>query len=336
MRLSFLRGLRMGGAVGLAIWICTAGQAQNLPTEPLPTPLTPWICTEPTIPNYTKCAGHPEVELLTYDFYTGCYDIQDGHSLNCQNTWIEYFSTEGVAPEMMDYWTGAHLHSRMEGNPVNNLGGLRLDFMDRPALATGEWETESRTHSGVVRIPEVSGVVRTFIYWVVPRGYVCVPDEVWERDPADRTCRSCMGTLLVEAHVEGLEALPSSEYYDTASDPKGHTAGQQYYGTPQMIRALTELAKQYREWYEKENGKLVKVSYNDLSLVYGGIYDIDENRRWDCHHSLHRVGNSVDVNTTDRPWMIKTKMDELAKQLNLSQCHKSGTKIHYELNPCNC
>ena len=279
MGVSFVRGLRLGLAVGWTLWVCTAGKAQTLPTEPLPTALTPWVCTEPTIPDYVKCKDHPKVELLTFDFFTGCYDIQDGRPLNCQNTWIEYFSTEGVAPEAMDYWTGAHLHSRMEGDPVNSLGGLWLDFMDRPALATGNWETDSMTHSGNVRIPEASGVVRTFIYWVAPRGYACVTDVIWERDPSDTTCRSCMGTLLVEAHVDGLEPLPASEWYYKGSDPQGHTQGKQFYAVPQMIHAVTELAKRYREWYHDEHDQWITVSYNDLSLVYGGIYDYDSDNR---------------------------------------------------------
>jgi hypothetical protein len=144
-----------------------------------------------------------------------------------------------------------------------------------------------------------------------------------------------MGTFLVEAHVEGLEPLPQSEWYETASNPCGHTAGKQFYATPELIRKLTELSKRYVEWYEEENGQRIRVSFNDLSLIWGGIFDYKPARRWDCPHALHRVGTSADVNTTNRPWIIKEKLDRLASapDLNLKEMHtKPGdNNIHLEM-----
>jgi hypothetical protein len=41
----------------------------------------------------------------------------------------------------------------------------------------------------------------------------------------------------------------------------------------------------------------MKISFNDLSLEYGGILDYHSN--WDCDHKLHRVGKSADLNTDE-------------------------------------
>lgn len=315
----------IGAVLGLAAW------AQVLPPAPLPTPLTPWICVPPTVPGYTKCDGHPEVNADRYPFRTGCYDIGTGLTGDCRETWILYFSTEGVAEEDLDYWTGAHLHSREAGDhPRASIGEIQLDFMAEPSARSGEWQTEGVAHNGSILIPEASGVSRAIIYYVAPRGYKCVPDETWVRDPADTTCRACMGTFLVEVHVEGLEPLPESEWYEVQSNPHAHTAGSQFHGTPEMNKKLADLAKQYVQWYQEKHGDTpIQVSFNDLSLPWGGIYDYDQTSRWDCPHALHRVGRSADVNTRDREWLEKWKLDILALQLDLFEYHK-GSLIHYE------
>jgi hypothetical protein len=265
-----------------------------------------------------------------YPFRTGCYDIRTGTPGDCRESWILYQSTEGVAPAAMDYWTGAHLHPRESGDhPRASVGEILLDFMAEPSARSGEWETQGEVHRGDVLIPEASGVSRVFIYFVAPRGYHCVANDEWVRDPADSTCRACMGTFLVEAHVEGLEPLPASGWYETASDPCGHTAGKQFYATPEMIRRLMELSKRYVEWYEEERGQRIRVSFNDLSLIWGGIYDYKPARRWDCPHALHRVGTSADVNGPS--YIVKWKLDDIAKKIGLREMHPSGTLMHYEL-----
>lgn len=322
--------------VAAALVLGRVGWGQTLPTEPLPTPLTPWICVRPTVPSYSACKDHPAVVPDVYPFRTGCYDLRTGMPADCQESWILYHSTEGVIPVAMDYWTGAHLHPRESGDhPRASIGEILLDFMAESSARSGEWQTQGKVHWGDVLIPEASGVSRLFVYFVAERGYYCVANDVWVRDPADSTCRACMGTFLIEAHVEGLEPLPDSEWYETASNPYDHKAGKQFYATPEMIRRLTELSKRYVEWYEGETGKKIRVSFNDLSLLWGGIYDYKQERRWDCPHALHRVGRSADVNTRERPWIIKNKIDELAKapDLNLKEMHtKPGdNKIHLEM-----
>ncbi|MGC8763976.1 MAG: hypothetical protein ACP5VN_10165, partial [Acidobacteriota bacterium] len=91
-----------------------------------------------------------------------------------------------------------------------------------------------------------------------------------------------------------------------------------------------------REWYKKEKDEWVKVSYNDLSLVYGGLYDIDRDHRWDCPHALHRVGTSVDVNhgqTGSTEDVHDDQLDKIAERpgIGLTRYEKRIGKIHYEL-----
>jgi hypothetical protein len=98
------------GVASVGLWVFGSLFSQTLPTEPLPTPLTPWICVPPTVPSYTACSGHPDVVPDVYPFRTGCYDMRTGTPGDCRESWILYQSTEGVTPAAMDYWTGARRH----------------------------------------------------------------------------------------------------------------------------------------------------------------------------------------------------------------------------------
>lgn len=326
------RGVRALATAGSCIVCLGLGFAVGAQTPP-PTPLTPWICQGPTLPNYSeKCSVHPPVELDRFWFSTGCYDVRTALPLDCSGAWSEYFSTASAHPLDMDYWTGGHTHSRYEGDASRNLGGFWLDFMPadlKPVRESGEWQTEGRYPGGFVALPEASGVVLLFMRFTAPPQWVCMADDAWIRDPADPSCRTCLATFRVDAHVEGLELLPDSGLYAKESNPFAHTADQQFYGTPLMNTKLTELAQHYRDWYHAEKGEWVQVSFNDLSLPYGGVYDYDGN--WDCPHKLHRVGRSADVNTRDRPWILKSDMDTMALDFGLIEGHKTGRLIHYEL-----
>ena len=189
--------------IRMVLWLTciSLGEAvfAQSPPSPPSTPITLWICTQPTIPHYHKsCPKHPPVTLDRYWFMTGCYDINTGLPLNCTGDWTEYFSTDGVDPTEMTYWTGGHYHSRYGGDPLKNIGGVWLDTLAgpyQPVLDTGQWHTGGRTDAGFVAIPEASGVYLIFMRFKVPIGWRCVQNQSWIRDASDSSCRTCMGTF---------------------------------------------------------------------------------------------------------------------------------------------
>jgi len=322
------------GVASVGLWVFGSLFSQTLPTEPLPTPLTPWLSGNPTIPTYIHCLNHPTVIPWSYTFQTGCYDVVTGEALDCQETWILYWSTEGVAAQEVDHFRGSHLHPRQSGeHPLASIGEIQLDVMAQRSARSGEWRTAGRSHDATVFFPEAAGVSRLFIYFVAPPRYYAVTNDVWVWDPSDRTHRAGMATLLITSDVSELEKLPASSVYEKASNPHEHSAGEQFYGTPEMNKKLADLAKAYQDAYaEAHQGTLVTLSFNDLSLKYGGIFDVDGN--WDCPHALHRVGRSVDVNHTCCPWLNKEEVDLMAsRKFKLVEMHtKPGDEnIHLEM-----
>ena len=89
----------------------------------------------------------------------------------------------------------------------------------------------------------------------------------------------------------------------------------------------------FYEWTksQKAGGKGIKTSINDLSLPWGGLFDIDA--RWnidDPSHSFHRVGLSVDVNGGG---LDSNQVSHLTKFMkdNGGQRYREGP-IHYGFN----
>jgi len=125
-----------------------------------------------------------------------------------------------------------------------------------------------------------------------------------------------------------------------------------------MITRIQNLATNIRSEYRRLTGWNVKISFNDLSLEYGGI--LDYHSQWNCDHELHRVGKSADLNTTvcltcdegqqgcsnksslanitlknkdgtSETLTVKAWIDRLARDERLNEWHRAGSSIHLEL-----
>lgn len=92
-------------------------------------------------------------------------------------------------------------------------------------------------------------------------------------------------TDYVHIKVEGLEALSGSQSLiligATSKHPDNH------YGTTAMNTKLHSLADKF---FAKFN---VPIAVNDMSLVWGGLFDIDG--AWGGPHQTHREGRHADV-----------------------------------------
>jgi hypothetical protein len=130
-------------------------------------------------------------------------------------------------------------------------------------------------------------------------------------------------TALVTVKVTGLQPMPVSGIgawrltgsYGQSGVTSKHI--ENHYGTPSTKTRIAAMATDYFG----ETG--IAIGVNDMSLSYGGLFDIYNN--WSTPHSLHRVGRSVDV---DHLGVDEVKLDALAKKYDCTRYEVN--LIHYE------
>lgn len=283
-----------------------------------------WIPEEPCLANPEAMECHPDQDSKVFTFPVGCYDLTLGKWKDCEVLFMEYFSLEGMADSERLLWTGGHDHTRASGNLPQTLGFL-LCAVD---VGGGSDPTMFYGHTGQQKwyarktIPEASGVVQMMgRYRVENTRFQFQEDDTWRLDPTDPSGRTVYTEVAFQVGVQGLEVLPDSGDYEKISNHAGHLEPV-FCGTPQLIQKLQKLAAEYRKITKQ------KVSFNDLSLRYGGLYDV--NAGWECPHELHREGKSADVNRT----VSKQQLTDLAIDLGFTECHSDSSLIHLELGPC--
>lgn len=95
--------------------------------------------------------------------------------------------------------------------------------------------------------------------------------------------------------VTGLSLLPENSSYtkiggtDKHFGPPGYQTDNNHWGTNVLNQAIQNLSA---GWYNKFLN-VPKLQINDMSLPYGGWFDISGN--WSGDHKTHRIGNSVDI-----------------------------------------
>jgi hypothetical protein len=155
--------------------------------------------------------------------------------------------------------------------PVANTGGHDHDDPSRPkgvfSPASG-----STGASGVANIkytaPEVSGLVLANVTCAVPSGGLCVGGLI--------------GAFTLHG---GLESLGPGTNYELVGATPQHTDN--HYGTPDFNAALVKVANAYAKKFGD------KVAYNDMSLIFGGLFDISG--EWHPSHAEHRWGKNCDM-----------------------------------------
>ncbi len=74
--------------------------------------------------------------------------------------------------------------------------------------------------------------------------------------------------------------------------PPGWQEDHNHFCMPEVANAIFEIAEEYVD----SGGERIYI--NDLSLPYGGLFDIEGN--WQTPHSEHRLGNNADISGTGR------------------------------------
>jgi hypothetical protein len=127
----------------------------------------------------------------------------------------------------------------------------------------------------------------------------------------------------------------------------GNTTTHPYsnYGVPDMVSALTAIGESYSIENQIITGlQGVKLSFNDMSLPFGGMFDvgadwapsIEEARAGSGAHWYHRNGRAVDVNhgavlQGDTVPVDEHLLDQLFNDLGFIRIPEGLKSIHYQL-----
>lgn len=225
-----------------------------------------------------------------------CYDVRTGQLLNCSVNYV----VEGLAPgpesdggHEHDFGTHPVLDTRLgSGLQVWIGGALVPSAVDRTIAFQTQNDRVLLFHS----VPEVAGTIQIQATVTPPPRYSCVS--------------SCAAGYAFGVKVPGLTPLASSD--DIALlrgdlDLPRHPEGQ--WGTPEALDALREIAKEYRE----RAGQ--RLSVNDLSLPWGGLFDFKLTRLYLDPHKTHREGTDADINQLGVPCFRDDKLRRAVEEV---------------------
>ena len=154
-----------------------------------------------------------------------------------------------------------------------NSGGHVHDSSARPkgSLSAFGGNTGPSGMELVIRYtsPEVSGVVYSDGACSAPNGFRCFDGYFYS----------------FTTKVQGLQDLGPNAAYVLVGDKPWHPSN--HWGTSSFVAKLRHAAALYNMKYGS------KLEINDLSLEWGGLFDI--NQDWSHPHREHRIGVSADV-----------------------------------------
>lgn len=190
-------------------------------------------------------------------------------------------------------------------------GGHDHDDANRPK-GTFTPDSGNTGPSGLLAVkytaPEVSGIIEWTLTGV-PQG-----------GGRGATLISTIGV-----RIDGLEALPPApppeENYDLIGETSRHADN--HYGTPGFNAALVDLANRYAKEFPAQ-----KLSYNDMSLVEGGLFDIGPESNWNPPHCGHRFGTHVDLRLV--PVANRKRLRDLIKESGIRTIVDEGNHWHLQ------
>jgi hypothetical protein len=142
-------------------------------------------------------------------------------------------------------------------------------------------------------------------------------------------------TLPISVGFPPLTPLPAGNYYvpDGSFGQTGVTSQHKlnHNGTPTINANIGTVAKMYFNG-SKTSGQ--RLGINDMSLPLGGLFDINNN--WTKPHTLHRQGNSVDIDHSTyqgktRPPLQNSFLSGLMADVGMKQ-EVSDPNIHYQIS----
>jgi hypothetical protein len=111
---------------------------------------------------------------------------------------------------------------------------------------------------------------------------------------------SICDTILLNVQVPGLVDLGTSTYWKLKGTDseygKNHLSN--HWCQPSMRDSLIAVIREFYSWSETDEGggAPIVLGINDISIKWGGVFDIHGDWNEDHDHAFHRVGFSVDIN----------------------------------------
>ena len=237
--------------------------------------------TEPIKPSdlNTPLANPGKTSLYTY---TGCVSVYTGIFIDCG---YDFSITRLKQPEADPANNGGHTHT-YANHPLGTLTVIWPPSSGNPSTSF-KGQTQNSYVYFSHEIPPVSGKIETVLNLRVPQGWYTVNPE-----SCDASNRSWCFNTTVDVGVKNLTSLPDtpSLYLKSRAPDVNHTDAVAFYGTDSAIGNIYKIAG----WYNWLTEKRFKLSINDMSLIKGGLFDI--NGDYSAPHRSHRTGESADIN----------------------------------------
>jgi len=301
----------------------TVDEASGVPSPPATDLQKP---PQPTI-------GYP----LHYTFIYLCYDRSDGHLLDCGFS-IEILKHIDPSPALSNAQNGGHIvsqhgspHPLIEPKDTGNFsfagfpGSSGTVVASPPSPPKMIGQTGQNVAVVLYPVPQASGDFLEESFIVSPPRYLCGPPGCFDQVPVRHGLNRMqfLWTLHVGVPIEGpfcplCPVIPAefSQLIQTADDPFVLIQGEaqkgahphNHFGTATAVQRITQIAEAYLDNQagcdKPENRPTCpRLSINDLSLVRGGVYDL--NKQWfgdntkGNGHWGHRTGTEADIDTKD-------------------------------------
>lgn len=268
-----------------------------------------------SILDYSKCGVNSEIKYYTDSVFTiplTAVNVNDGSYgnvfWNASETLPDYIDTEVCTSisryddenDCYNFLSGCHHHQKSDCNSDFSMGALFSDLTMYNATGffgeTGREAKYAYKHSA-----RASGIVLFSARIQLRDGGYFLENEIYRYDPSDPTRRTLIGNIAFVYrlgirlgggfYADMLDELPESQYYTKLRNPdQNHPDECSFYGTSYMISLISQLSEAYYNYRDQHR----RLSVNDMSLKYGGVFDLDN----DCSnpHWRHRTGESVDIN----------------------------------------
>jgi len=101
---------------------------------------------------------------------------------------------------------------------------------------------------------------------------------------------------LITVFIDNLQSLGAGNYYELVGSDGFHPDN--HYGIGNALAGLPQIATDYHNVYVSDPAGVGNLRYNDMSLIYGGKFEIAHTWQ-NTPHDEHRVGRNCDVSVDE-------------------------------------
>ena len=236
--------------------------------------------------------------------YYSCRARHDGSPIPC--TVLHYIKGLKEPVELAENNAG-HIHD-FDSHPIifpNRDLEYLYDLSPHALIVLGSTKPTFGINYARIRypIPEISGRISVEAEVHTPVGWTC-----------GSFCYTKTSRLFTTDYIvrhPGLVSLPDpgedDGYIKVRSPEAEHPDEEAFFGTERTVLVLARLAEEYLQ----ASGRVLSV--NDMSLRYGGLFDVHHN--WIHPHQTHREGKDADINQGTTRCKIDTELRHVADRM---------------------